>query len=111
MIFARKPARQKLGPELGIWHKIGYTFCILLIALLRLAELIILSHQSTWTMLIVNAICGIGKFENKVKLFRVLLSGIIYQYLPSGDGIAFPVHSINDHHYASIFCILQVLFC
>ena len=96
---------------MGIWHKIGYTICILIIALLRLAELIILPHQLTWTMPIVNAICGIEKFANKVKkIIRVLLSGIIYQYLFSGDGISLPVHSINDRHYASIFYKLHVLF-
>ena len=85
---------KRLGPELGIWHKIGYTFCILLIALLRLAELIILPHQSTWTMPIVNAICGIGKFANKVKkvfesFYRALFTNIcfpvmelLFQYIP-----------------------------
>ena len=88
----------------------GYTFCILLITLLRLAELIILHHQSTWTMPIVNAICGIGKFANKAKTYSSLFIGIIYQCLPSGDEIALPVHSINDRHDASIFCKLHVLF-
>ena len=83
-----------LGPELGIWHKIGYTICILLISLLRLAELIILPHQSTWTMPIVNAICGIGKFANKAKkvfeyFYRALFTNIcfpvmelLFQYIP-----------------------------
>ena len=48
--------------------------------------------------------------EKSEKSIQVFLSGIIYQYLPSGDGIALPVHSINDHHDASIFCNLHVLF-
>ena len=52
---ARKSVNQKiLGPELRIWHKIGYTLCILYIASLRLAELIILSNQSPWKITIVN---------------------------------------------------------
>ena len=49
--------------------------------------------------------------EQSEKKIQVFLSGIIYQYLPSGDGIALPVHSINDHHDASIFCKFHVLFC
>ena len=48
--------------------------------------------------------------EQSEKIIRVFLSGIIYQYLPSGDGIALPVHSSNDHHYASMFFKIQVLF-
>ena len=48
--------------------------------------------------------------EQSEKSIRVLLSGIIYQYLLSGDGIALLVHSINDHHDVSIFCKLHVLF-
>ena len=79
---------------MGIWHKLGYTFCILLIALLRLAELIILPHQSTWTMPIVNSICGIENFANKVKkvfesFYRALFTNIcfpvtelLFQYIP-----------------------------
>ena len=41
---------------------------------------------------------------------RVSLSGIIYQYLPTGDGINLPIHSIDDHHDASIFFKLHVWF-
>ena len=85
---------KRIGPELGIWHKIGYTFFILLIALLRLAKLIILPHQSDWTMPIVNAICGNGKFANKAKkifesFYRALFTniclpvmGLLFQYIP-----------------------------
>ena len=85
---------KSLGPELRIWHKIGYTICILLITLLWLAELIILPHQSTWTMPIVNTICGIGQFANKAeKLFEsfywALFTNIclpvmelLFQYIP-----------------------------
>ena len=48
--------------------------------------------------------------EQSEESIRVFLSGIIYQYLLSGDGIALPVHSINDRHDASIFYKLHVLF-
>ena len=48
--------------------------------------------------------------EQSEKSIRAFLSGIVYQYLPSGDGIALPVHSINDRHNFSIFCKLHVLF-
>ena len=47
--------------------------------------------------------------EQSEKSIRVLLSGNIYQYLYSGDGIALPVHSINDRHDASIFYKLRIL--
>ena len=50
------------------------------------------------------------KFEKSEEIIQVLLSGIIYQYLLSGDGIAPPVHSINDRHDASIFYKLHILF-
>ena len=40
--------------------------------------------------------------RTKWKSIRVLLSGVIYQYLFSGDGIALPVHSINYRHDAYI---------
>ena len=48
--------------------------------------------------------------EHSKKSIRVFLSSIIYQYLPTGDGIALPIYSINDHHDASIFCKLHDLF-
>ena len=48
-----------------------------------------------------GCMCLIG--EQSEKSIRVFLSGIIYQYLLSGDGIALPVHSINDRHDAYIF--------
>ena len=44
------------------------------------------------------------------KSIPVFLSGIIYQYLPSGDGISLPVNSINDRHDAYISCKPHVLF-
>ena len=49
-------------------------------------------------------------FKQSEKGIQVFLSGIIYQYLPSGDEIAIPVHSMNDHHDTSIFCKLHDLF-
>ena len=49
-------------------------------------------------------------FKQSEKSIRVFLSGIIYQHLPSSDGIALPVNSINDRHDASIFCKIHVLF-
>ena len=48
--------------------------------------------------------------EQSEEIIRVFLSGIIYQYLLSGDGIALPVYSINDRHDAYIFYKLRVLF-
>ena len=47
--------------------------------------------------------------EQSEKIIQVFLSGIIHQYLSSSDGIAPPVHSINDHQDASIFCKLHDL--
>ena len=49
-------------------------------------------------------------WEQSEKSIRVLLSGIIYQYLFSGDGIALQLHSFNDRHDASIFYKLHILF-
>ena len=48
--------------------------------------------------------------EQREKKIRVFLSGIIYQYLPCGDGIALRVHSSKYCHDASIFYKLHVLF-
>ena len=49
-------------------------------------------------------------YKQSEESIRVFSSGIIYQYLLSGDGIALPVHLINDRHDASIFYKLHVLF-
>ena len=49
-------------------------------------------------------------WEQSEKIIRVFLSGIIFQSLPSCDGIDLPVHSINDHHDYSIFYKLHILF-
>ena len=48
-------------------------------------------------------------FEQSAQSIRVFLSRIIYQYLPTGDGIAIPIHSIDDHHNASIFLKIYYL--
>ena len=59
-----------------------------------MSELIILPHQSTWPMPIMNAICGIGKFAKKMKkvfksFYRALFTNIcfpvmelLFQYIP-----------------------------
>ena len=54
-----------LGPELGLWHKIGYNLCILFIASLRLFELIILPNQYPWMITIVSATWSVGYFSYK----------------------------------------------
>ena len=94
MIFAMKPAHQKTRPGSGNMEKIGYTISILFISLLRMAELIIIPHQSPWTMQIVNAICGIGNIVNKAhkvfeSFYRALFTNIclpvmelLFQYIP-----------------------------
>ena len=48
--------------------------------------------------------------EQIEKIIRFFLSSIIYQYLPTGDGIALPIHYIDDNHDASIFCRIHDLF-
>ena len=57
-----------------------------------------------------NCDCYLWYWTICEKSIRVFLLGNIYHYLPSGDGIALPVHSNNDHHGASIFFKLHVLF-
>ena len=48
--------------------------------------------------------------EQSAQSIRVFLSNISYQYLPTRDGIALPIHSIDDYHDASLFCKRYNLF-
>ena len=59
-------------------NKIGHITCFLLIALLRLAEIILLPTQSPWTMPVVDASCKIMDTANEVYDFfhRVLFENI-----------------------------------
>ena len=55
MNTASKSENQNSRPDLGIWHKTGYTLCILFILSLRRAEINISPNQSPWTITVVNS--------------------------------------------------------
>ena len=104
---------KRLGPELGIWHKIGYTRCILFIASLWLAKLIILPNQSPWTMKIVNANFSIWNLAYKTCNTFVSLNRLIFLnvYIPIMEFFFcfIPTTCITTFFYLAscIFCFMN----